>query len=442
VHPSRAIRGRKSQLLAGRHIVVGISGSIAAVELPRAIRELIRHGAEVRAVMSPDAVGIVTPEAIAFATGTPPILRLTGQVEHVALMGPGEGRADLLLLAPATANTISKIAQGIDDTAVTSFASIALGGGVPVLIAPAMHAHMGQNPAIRENLARLRSWGAEIITPQAAEGEEKLASPEELAAAVLHRLARGPWPGRKVVVIGGAARESIDSVRSVTNESTGETAVQLAVQAHYRGAEVQLWASPLEVPIPSFLHVERWRSVADLRHLMRTSATVLAAADAVIVPAALSDYTTTPAPGKIQSRDHPTLTLTLTRAPKVLPELRRRVPAPHRLVGFKLLADGSLDWESEARRLLEETGADWVVVNERRTMGGPSIEALVLTRRGEHRRLNGPKSEVAGKLLDDLGQELTEIVAATGEAGARSHRPRTSRRRPLRPRSAPGGRAP
>jgi phosphopantothenoylcysteine decarboxylase / phosphopantothenate---cysteine ligase len=441
VHPSRAIRGRKSQLLAGRRIVVGISGSIAAVEMPRVIRELIRHGAEVRAVMSPDAVRIVTPEAIAFATGSTPILQLTGDVEHVALMGPGEGRADLLLLAPATANTISKVAHGIDDTAVTSFASVALGGGVPLLIAPAMHAHMGQNPAIRENLGRLRSWGAQIIAPQAAEGEEKLASPEEIAAAVLHRLGHGPWAGRKIVVIGGAARESIDSVRSLTNESSGETAVQLALQAYYRGAEVELWASPLEVPIPPFLTVKRWRGVGDLRNLIRSSSTTLGGADAVLVPAALSDYTTTAAPGKIASRDHPTLTLTLTRAPKILPELRRRIPAPRRLIGFKLLADGTPDWESEARRLLEETGADWVVVNERQTMGAPNIEALVLTRRGERRRLSGPKSEVAGKLLDDLGRELTEIVAAPSTAAARPHRSRAGRRSRLRPRTGAAARA-
>lgn len=443
VHPSRAIQGGKSQLLAGRRIVVGISGSIAAIEMPRVIRELIRHGAEVRAVMSPDAARIVTPEAIAFATGNPPIVQLSGEVEHVTLMGPGEGRADLLLLAPATANTISKVAHGIDDTAVTSFATVALGGGVPVLIAPAMHAHMGQNPAIRENLDRLRSWGVQIIQPQAAEGEEKLATPEEISAAVLHRLGRAPWAGRRVVVIGGAARESIDSVRSLTNESSGETAVQLAVQAHFRGASVELWASPLEVPIPSYLTVRRWRSVGDLRQLIRDGSDALAGADVVLVPAALSDYTTTPTAGKIPSRDHPTLTLTLTRAPKILPELRKRILAPRRLVGFKLLANGTPDWESEARRLLDETGADWVVVNERRTMGAPSIEALVVTRRGERRRLSGPKAEVAAKLLDDLGRELTEI--ATGPMAPPSpppHRTRAGRRRPLRRRPGPAARAP
>lgn len=436
MHPSRAIRGRRSKLLAGRRIVVGISGSIAAVEMPRVIRELIRHGAEVQAVMSTDATRIVTAEAIGFATGSPPVVQLTGGVEHVALLGPGEGRADLLLIAPATANTLSKIAHGIDDTPVTSCASVALGGGVPMLLAPAMHGHMAQNPAIRENLERLRSWGVGIIGTQSAEGEEKLAAPEEIAAAVLHRLAGGPWKGRHVIVIGGAAREPIDSVRSLTNESSGQTASDLAAQAYYRGAEVELWASRLEVPIPGFVEVQRWQSVGDLRGLAKRRSASLARADAVLVPAALSDFTMTPAEGKINSREHPTLTLTLARSPKVLPELRRRAPHPARLVGFKLLAEADpTALLSEARRLLEEADLDWVVANDRRTMGSSETNALVVTRRGERRWLRGPKAEVAGKLLDDLGRDLVELTpsaepapsrAANGPAatGARHRRPR------------------
>ena len=428
MHPSRVIRGRRSQLLAGRRIIIGISGSIAAVEAVRVIRELIRHGADVRAVMSPEATRLVTPESIAFATGHAPVVQLTGDVEHVALLGPGEDRADLLLLAPATANTISKIAHGIDDTPVTSCASVAIGGGVPVLLAPAMHAHMGQNPAIRENVERLRGWGVGIIGPVATEGEEKLATPEEIAAAVLHRLGRPPWRGRRVVVIGGAARESIDAVRSVTNDSTGETAVSLATQAHFRGAEVELWASPLEVPIPTFLHVERWRNGADLRALARRRASTLAHADAVLVPAALADFTLAARDGKISSRDVASLTLTLTRAPKVLPDLRRRAPRPTRLVGFKLVAGGdAATLDREAETLLKEADLDWVVANERRSMGSPSTDVLVVTRRGDRRRLSGAKSDVAGRLLDDLGREFAELAPTNATASVPRRRPRGRR---------------
>jgi phosphopantothenoylcysteine decarboxylase / phosphopantothenate---cysteine ligase len=430
MHPSRVIRGRATQLLAGRRIVVGVSGSIAAIEVPRIIRELIRHGADVRAVMSPEATRIISVEALEFATGHPPVVQLTGNVEHVTLLGPGEGRADLYLIAPATANTISKIAHGIDDTPVTSCASVALGGGVPMLVAPAMHAHMGMNPAVKENLDKLRSWGVGVIRGAIVEGEEKIATPEETAAAVLHRVARGPWSGQKVIVVGGASRESIDAVRSVTNESSGVTALALATQAYYRGADVALWAGALQVPVPDWIATEPWRGVEDLLALARRRRSDLSAASAVFVPAALSDYTLEPRPGKIPSRDHPTLTLTLHRAPKVLPELRRLAPAPTRLVAFKLVAGGDANaLEAEARVLAEETGADWVVANDASVMGHRETNALVLPRGGERRWIRGPKAEFAGKLLDDIGREVANISGSGPASFPRSSRVRRHRRR-------------
>ncbi len=419
MHPSRVIRGRTTRLLEGRHILIGVSGSIAAVEVPRIIRELIRHGADVRAVMSPEAARIITPEALEFATGHPPVVQLTGNVEHVTLLGGGEGEADLYLIAPATANTISKIAHGIDDTAVTSCASVALGGGVPMLVAPAMHARMAQNPAVRESLDKLRSWGVGIITGPSTEGEEKIASPEEVAAAALHRIARGPWVGRHVIVIGGAGREPVDSVRSITNESTGATAVALATQAYYRGAEVELWPAPLQVPIPSFLPTYGWKSVADLLGVVQERRAALGKADAVIVPAALSDFTLEARAGKIASRDHESVDLTLQRAPKVLPELRRLAPSPSRLVAFKLLAGETEDrMEAEARRLRDESGADWVVANDAATMGSPTTDALVLAPGGDRHWIRGSKAEFAGKLLDELGREMGNLSSVVTTARA------------------------
>jgi phosphopantothenoylcysteine decarboxylase / phosphopantothenate---cysteine ligase len=427
MHPSRAIRGRSTQLLNGRRILVGISGSIAAVEVPKIVRELLRHGADVRAVMSAEAARIISPEAVEFATGHPPVLRLSGNVEHVTLLAPGEDRADLYLIAPATANTIAKVAHGIDDTPVTSCASVALGGGVPILLAPAMHSLMSENPAVRESLAKLTGWGVEVLFGPAVEGEAKIAGPEEIAAAVLHRLGRGPWRGRRVTVIGGASRESIDLVRSVTNESSGETAIALANQAYYRGAEVELWAGAVERPIPSWLPVRRWRGVVDLLSLARSRRADLARSDAIFVPAALSDFTLTPTPGKIASRERASLSLRLSRAPKVLPDLRRIAPAPTRLVAYKLLAGATAETlESEGRRLAKEVGADWVVANDATTMGSPIASLLVLPPNRGREWLRGPKAEVAGKLLDDVGRELANLAAGSGRS--RTVRPPAGRR--------------
>ena len=438
MHPSHAIRGRTTQLLSGKRILVGVSGSIAAVEVVKVVRELIRHGAEVRAVMSAEAGRIISPEALEFATGHPPIVRLSGNVEHVTLLGPGPGRVDLYLVAPATANTISKIAHGIDDTPVTSCASVALGGGVPLLLAPAMHERMSQNPAVRENLDKLRGWGVGVIGGAETEGEAKLATPEEIAAAVLHTIAQGPWKHRTVVVIGGASREAIDEVRSVTNESSGTSAVALATQAHYRGANVELWAGALQVPVPPFVRQEPWRGVADLLTLARRRRSVLASAAAVFVPAALSDYTVTGRTGKIASRENPSLTLALARAPRVLPELRRLAPRPTRLVAFKLEARRTpAELEAEGRALAEEVGADWVVANDVATMGSPDTNAIVLAPRGDRRWIRGPKAEFAGKLLDDIGRDLATLVGSRGSVRPPlpSGRPSRHRRRTREPRS-------
>jgi phosphopantothenoylcysteine decarboxylase / phosphopantothenate---cysteine ligase len=428
MHPSEAIRGRRSQLLAGRRIVLGVSGSIAAIEVPRIIRELIRHGADVQVVMSAEAARLVTPESLRFASGHPPILELTGDVEHVTWLGPGEKRADALLIAPATANTISKIAQGIDDTPVTSFASVALGGRVPILIAPAMHASMGENPAVKSNLDRLRSWGVEIIEPRREENEEKVPSPEEIAAAVLHRLARGPWAGRQVLVIGGASHEPIDDVRSITNESSGETAVALATQAHYRGAHVSLWMGAASAPLPTFVSVTRWSSVEDLQRMVTREVKVLGAADGVWIPAALADYTVKARPEKIDSRALPRLTITLGPTPKILPEIRRRVHPPGIVVGFKLVSRQSADQlQRHAQALLDDVGLDAVVGNDRAVMGSDRAEVLLLRKDGRSHWIRGLKSEVAGRLLDELGRDLVY----RSEKGSPTAK-RARKRRPIR----------
>ena len=139
MHPADEIRGSKSNKLAKKKIVLGVTGSIAAVETVKLARELIRNGAEVFPVMTKSATKIIHPDALWFATGNKPIVELSGATEHVSFCGRVKYPADLLLISPCTANTISKIAHGIDDTTVTTFASTAIGSSVPIMIVPAMH---------------------------------------------------------------------------------------------------------------------------------------------------------------------------------------------------------------------------------------------------------------------------------------------------------------
>ncbi len=408
MHPSDSIRGTRSTLLKGKRIVVGVSGSIAAVEMVRVIRELLRHGADVVAVASHEATRILSAEALEFATGEPVVTELTGRVEHVVLFTPGPEKADLLLLAPATANTLSKVAHGIDDTPVTTCASMALGNGVPVVVAPAMHRAMTQNPFVAESLRRLEKAGVSLIPPVEEEGEAKLATPEVVAAHVLHRLAAGPWAGKRVLVIGGSTSEPIDEVRAITNGGSGRLAVEIAAHAYYRGADVTLWMGERKVPVPAFIPTTRFRTVGDLQKLLTSQATLVKRTDVVIVPAAISDFTVRDGKkGKISSETTATLEIPLARAAKILPKIRAMVRARTRLVGFKLEAGASGPQLLErAKARMKEERLDAIVANTVESMGGEETSLHVIREGRDTVDLKGKKTQVAGALLDVLGDGL------------------------------------
>ncbi len=169
-----AVSGTKSKKLSGKRIVLAVCGSIAAIEAPKLARELMRHGADVVCVLSESGQRIIHPWALECITGKKTITEITGSCEHVQHCGDWEGKCDLLLISPATANTISKIANGIDDSAVTTFASTALGAKIPIIMTPAMHASMMNNAFVRENIAKLKKAGVKFVEPKEEEGKAKL----------------------------------------------------------------------------------------------------------------------------------------------------------------------------------------------------------------------------------------------------------------------------
>jgi phosphopantothenoylcysteine decarboxylase/phosphopantothenate--cysteine ligase len=168
------ISGTKSKKLKGKKIVLAVCGSIAAIESPKLARELMRHGADVTAVLSESGQKIIHPWALECITGKETVMEITGSCEHVQYCGDWDGAADLLVISPATANTISKIAGGIDDSIVTTFASTALGSKLPVIIAPAMHKSMINNPFVQENIEKLEKAGVVFVKPKDEEGKAKL----------------------------------------------------------------------------------------------------------------------------------------------------------------------------------------------------------------------------------------------------------------------------
>src|SRR2546428_9594094 len=222
--------------LEGRIVILSVTGSVASIEVPSLARELMRHGAEVNAVMSEAAEKLVRPETLEWATGNPVIRRLTGKTEHVRLAGKWKGKADLVLIAPCTANTISKVAVGIDDTPVTTIASMALGGGIPLVICPAAHEPMYKNPAVVSNMQRLMERGVDFVGPRIGEGKAKMGGIDGIVQAVLRSFTRKDMQGKRVVVTGGPTVEFIETARGMTNLSSGNMGLALAMEAWGWGA--------------------------------------------------------------------------------------------------------------------------------------------------------------------------------------------------------------
>jgi len=393
MHPTERLRGTKGRALEGKTIVLGITGSIAAVECFELARELIRHGAEVHAVMSPSALELMTPWTMEFATANEVIEALDGRVQHVALLGDVPERADLLLIAPCTANTISKIANGIDDTTVTTMATIAIGSNVPVLIAPAMHLAMYQNAIVQRNVQTLKDLGIEFIGPRAEGGKAKVAGVQEIVSAAIRRIGRRDYLGERVLVIGGSSEERIDEMRVITNRGTGETAVQLALAAYHRGAEVELWMGRCSVRMPCYITTRRFTSVQDLLDMVREIDH-----DLVIVPAAISDYTLEPAQGKIPSgKDE--LVLRLAPTPKVLDAIHQKKCT---LVGFKAEYDvGEKELIRRARARLASVPLQLMVANDLKDVGPEGTKALLVSKRNA-KPFAGTKAELAERILDEV----------------------------------------
>lgn len=393
MHPSEAIVGSQSSLLTGKKIVLGITGSIAAVECFELARDLMRQGAKVIPVLTPEAQKLVTPYAMSFATGQEAIVELDGRVQHVALMGDVQGRADLLLIAPSTANTISKIACGIDDTTVTTMATVALGSGVPILIAPAMHGAMFNNPMVAENIEKLKRTGVEFIGPRMEGKKAKIAVREEIVHAVIRKLSDGKMKGRRVLIIGGSSAESLDDMRIVTNKGTGETSVEMAKAAYHEGADVELWMGRCSVTLPTFIPTRRFECLADLEAMIPDIDH-----DMVVVPAALSDFTFDRKSGKLPSEAKVTK-LQLRSVPKMLPLIVKKCD---KVVGFK--AESGVDRVDLVKEAIESLNRNYlsaVVANDLKDVKAGSTKVIFVRSRYQS-EIEGTKSEVAHQLIKEM----------------------------------------
>lgn len=412
-HPSLDIQGSLGSELAGKTVVLGITGSVAAVRASDLARLLMRHGAEVRPVMTQAACGLIHPDLMEWATGHKPVTELTGAIEHVDLVGNVPIRADVLVIAPATANTIGKMACGIDDSPVTTFFTTAFGEGVPVVLVPAMHRSMYDHPFVVENLAKLERAGVRVLMPRVEEGKAKIADEAEIYQAVVQALAPSdlaPLRGKHLVITAGRTVEYLDPIRVLTNNSTGRMGLALASEAQKAGARVTVVAGKLSVSVPPGVEVVRGETAAQMYEACERLVTE-SRPDLFLAAAAVGDWTpVAPSATKLPTSGG-RLVLELVPTPKILDQVKRWSPSTF-VVAFR--AQAGLDdeaLEADAQKRLAQAGADLIASNDT-SRPGEGFESetnalLVLDPHGHSERIPlARKEEVARKLLAKIARTL------------------------------------
>ena len=403
--------------LDGRKLLLGVTGSIAAYKAAELVRLLKKAGAEVQVLMTPDAARFIPPLTLGTLSEREVLVEIFPEnaegswTKHVAL-----GLwADLFVVAPATAQTVAKLAYGFCDTMLTA---TALAARCPLLVCPAMDHDMYLHPATQANLERLRAHGAAVMTPGYGElasglvGHGRMPEPEEILARIADALAEGsapkPLASRHVLVTAGPTREPIDPVRVITNPSTGTMGYAMAAAAARRGARVTLVSGPTALEAPPGAE----RIDVTTAEEMHAAVQAPAGADLVSMTAAVADYTPAdPADHKLKKSDGgEALTLRLRRTPDILAALGAARRDGQVLVGFAMETDDAL---ANARRKLETKNLDFLVLNDLHEPGagfGTGTNRVTLLRRGgEAEELPlMPKRDLAEALLDRIARTFAD----------------------------------
>ena len=399
--------------LSGRRVLLGVSGGIAAYKAPLVLRLLQEEGAEVRVVRTESAARFVTDPTLSALSGHAVHGDLFAADEEFPVLHVGLARwAELLLVAPATANLLGKMAAGIADDLLTT---VCLATPAPVLLAPAMEEEMLEHPRVQANAARLRADGVGWIEPgsgylaSGATGRGRMASPERILEAAVERLtggSGGDLGGLRILVTAGPTVEDLDPVRFLSNRSSGKMGFALARRAHQRGAQVHLVSGPTGRPPPDGVRTTFVRSAVDM---LRTCEEAFDAADAALMAAAVSDYRPRTVSEEKLKRAGAELRLELVENPDIAARLGAR-KGDRVLVAFAMETGGG---EDRAREKGEGKQADLVVLNDLRVPGagfaGDTNVVTFLAAEGPVERLPRlSKLEVADRLLDRVRDLLRQ----------------------------------
>ncbi len=380
--------------LEGKSIALCISGGIAAIEAPKIARHLRRYGAEVRAYVSPSTYDFVGKAALEWGTGQEVVDRLSGMAEHICL-------DDLVLVTPATLNTINKMFTGIADNPMMTLIGSALGKGVPVYIAPTMHWSMYQNPFLKENLERAEKYGIHVLSPRMDEGKAKMPHIDSIVAAVCRELSDGPLKGKKILVTGGPTSGKIDDVRRITTIFSGKLGALIAKEAYLQGADVKLLVENTKMPLPEYVPLQFHGDYEEYRQNVFRE--LEKGYDIGVFSAAVADYIPTEVyEGKIPSQGSLKI-ISVKETAKVIAEVHQRFPELY-MATFKYECNLSREELLKIARGRVERGYDLVVANRGEDMVGGEHKAYIVGKEGV---IAEPwsKQEIAKQLLGVIGSE-------------------------------------
>jgi phosphopantothenoylcysteine decarboxylase/phosphopantothenate--cysteine ligase len=395
-------------MLRNKAIVLGITGSIAAYKAAEIASQLTQAGAKVNVIMTEEAIQFISPVTFRAITGRPVVIEMFDlaseySIEHVSLAEA----ADIVIIAPATANIIAKLAAGIADDMLCC---TVLATKAPVLIAPAMETNMYTNPVTQDNLSKLKAHDFVIIAPaigwlaSGKEGLGRLADIKDIIGSICQVLGRGgDLAGRHIVVTAGGTQEPIDPVRYISNRSSGRMGYALAEAARDRGAQVTLVTAPTSLPELIGIDVIQVNTALEMRQAVEN---VTPQADALIMAAAVADYRPIKATKEKIKKGEAGLTLEMECTPDILGTVKGNFIK----VGF---AAESSNLVENAREKLKQKGLDFIVANDITAndsgFGADTNRITIIDRKGKINSLPLlPKREVADKILDRVAALLSK----------------------------------